>query len=275
MSADGLAAVVSGVDLALVSWMDGPVVDLSSMNVTTGGRNKNKLDQQRVGRCLCSKETTAAVEPTQDGSTLLKPTLKKAPHYSAAGSATKTLTIDRHIVPQVVEVATHRTKQGQVSRTNSSSEIVSRTGGNKLNRVASNSTRNANVSSTKPILSRKNWNNTIDVSGVGAARQQQHQPSCLRRYGSQQSCKSATTLRSYVANSSTSRGKFYFLFSNGQCRVDGAELDIIDRVLNPLKSAHLRKIKGIESIEVGRARDARISVAPCLPNERKHLNSEK
>ncbi|XP_045031591.1 uncharacterized protein LOC116925378 isoform X2 [Daphnia magna] len=206
MSADGLAAVVSGVDLALVSWMDGPVVDLSSMNVTTGGRNKNKLDQQRVGRCLCSKETTVAVEPTQDGSTLLKPTLKKAPHYSAAGSATKTLTIDRHIVPQVVEVATHRTKQGQVSRTNSSSEIVSRTGGNKLNRVASNSTRNANVSSTKPILSRKNWNNTIDVSGVGAARQQQHQPSCLRRYGSQQSCKSATTLRSYVANSSTSRG---------------------------------------------------------------------
>ncbi|KAI9557615.1 hypothetical protein GHT06_017443 [Daphnia sinensis] len=206
MSADGLAAVVSGVDLALVSWMDGPVVDLSSMNVvSTGGRSKNKQDQQRVGRCLCSKEATA-VEVTQDGSTLLKPTLKKAPHFSAAGSATKTISIDRHIVPQVVEVAGHRTKQGQVSRTNSSSEIVSRTGGNKLNRVASSNTTIANVSSaTKPILSRKNWNNTIDVSGVGAARQAQHQPSCLRRYGSQQSCKSATTLRSYVANSSTSR----------------------------------------------------------------------
>jgi len=67
------------------------------------------------------------------------------------------------------------------------------------------------VSSNKPILSRKNWNNTIDVSGVGggsssSAHHLQHQPSCLRRYGSQQSCKSATTLRSYV--SSTSRGTY-------------------------------------------------------------------
>jgi hypothetical protein len=71
------------------------------------------------------------------------------------------------------------------------------------------------VTSNKPILFRKNWNNTIDVSGVGggsssSAHHLQHQPSCLRRYGSQQSCKSATTLRSYV--SSTSRGTVYQLF---------------------------------------------------------------
>lgn len=185
MSADGLASIVSGVDLALVSWMDGPVVDLSSMN--TGGRNKS--NQQRIGRCLCSKDIAPSV---QDGSVpLLKPTLKKP--------TTKTLSIDRHIVPQVVEVVgPNRTKHGPVSRTNS--EIVSRTGvGNVSSAVI-----------TKPILSRKNWNNTIDVSGVG---RQQHQPSCLRRYGSQQSCKSATTLRSYVASSSTSRGmKFIYIY---------------------------------------------------------------
>jgi hypothetical protein len=130
-----------------------------------------------------------------------------------------------HLVPQVVEVAgpVHRTTKaiqqtGQVSRTNSCSTeggagrtaAVAAIGNDKLNRSSiSVCSRNQqptvvgeSVPATKPILSRKNWNNTIDASG--SAR---HQPSCLRRYGSQQSCKSATTLRSYVAStSSNSRG---------------------------------------------------------------------
>jgi hypothetical protein len=125
-----------------------------------------------------------------------------------------------HLVPQVVEVAgpVHRTTKaiqqtGQVSRTNSCSTeggagrtaAVAAIGNDKLNRSSINQQPTVvgeSVPATKPILSRKNWNNTIDASG--SAR---HQPSCLRRYGSQQSCKSATTLRSYVAStSSNSRG---------------------------------------------------------------------
>jgi hypothetical protein len=328
MSADGVAAVVSGVDLALVSWMDGPVVDLSSISVTSGQRvnreqfNINNQQQQRIGRCLCAKDAAAnsncsdptttttttksvvVVTPGHDATIsstgapcatlpLLKPTLKKPKSvgqqqqpnstttYSGA-TPTKTLSIDRrvhhqqqqptvvpHLVPQVVEVVgpiqqQHRSKQqqqsGQVSRTNScSTEVLPTSGatagrpapphvggcnnGVKLNRCNNNSTATLSnnvsslssrstggitnhqpiesslvasiVSSNKPILSRKNWNNTIDVSGVGggsssSAHHLQHQPSCLRRYGSQQSCKSATTLRSYV--SSTSRGTVYQLF---------------------------------------------------------------
>ena len=265
MSADGVAAVVSGVDLALVSWMDGPVVDLSSISVATGqSRREQPNHHQRIGRCLCAKDGVASAAPNSnsngatattettttatktvtvvtpssghDGSSsassaatlpLLKPTLKKPrPASSYSATPSKTLSIDRrnhmvpHLVPQVVEVAGpfHRSKQqqtGQVSRTNSA-EGAGRTaagGNNKLNR-SSNSICNSvgsrnqaqsageSVPATKPILSRKNWNNTVDVSG--SAR---HQPSCLRRYGSQQSCKSATTLRSYVAStSSNSRG---------------------------------------------------------------------
>ena len=319
MSADGVAAVVSGVDLALVSWMDGPVVDLSSISVASGQRvNREQLfnisQQQRIGRCLCAKDAAAnsnCSDPTTTMSTksvvvvtpghestgapcatlpLLKPTLKKPKSvgqqqqpdstttYSGV-TPTKTLSIDRrvhhqqqqptvvpHLVPQVVEVVgpiqQHRSKQqqqqsGQVSRTNScSTEVLPTSGATagrpapppvggcnnsvKLNRCNNNSTATLSnnvsslssrstggitnhhqqqpiesslvasiVTSNKPILSRKNWNNTIDVSGVGggsssSAHHLQHQPSCLRRYGSQQSCKSATTLRSYV--SSTGRG---------------------------------------------------------------------
>ncbi|EFX89614.1 hypothetical protein DAPPUDRAFT_233248 [Daphnia pulex] len=285
MSADGVAAVVSGVDLALVSWMDGPVVDLSSISVGAGQSRREPPGHhhQRIGRCLCAKDgvafvaapnsnsssatttTTATtttsksvtvVTPSQqsgqhgDGSSsassaatlpLLKPTLKKArpasTSYTSATPSSKTLSIDRrhhmvpHLVPQVVEVAgpVHRTTKaiqqtGQVSRTNSCSTeggagrtaAVAAIGNDKLNRsslsVCSRTQQSQQPTvvvgesvppATKPILSRKNWNNTIDASGSAA----RHQPSCLRRYGSQQSCKSATTLRSYVAStSSNSRG---------------------------------------------------------------------
>lgn len=216
MSADGVAAVVSGVDLALVSWVDGPVVDLSSV-----AGQPRPHQHQRIGRCLCAKDAAVLAETeglAQESSSLpatLKPTLKKTRQNASASSSvsysasTKTSSVDRHIVPQVVEVS-HRTKQqqqqhGQVSRTNSAADKSV----DRAVRISRPSTTIKNHDSitpttapTKPILSRKNWNNTIDVSGVGsaAAQQQQHQPSCLRRYGSQQSCKSATTLRSYVTS---------------------------------------------------------------------------
>lgn len=204
MSADG-SAVVSGVDLALVTWVDGPVVDLSSQ--------PRPHQHQRIGRCLCAKEPdgveTAHQQQQPDTDHLqLKSTLKKARASSSsetsAAIATKTVDASQHIVPQVVQVVTsQRTKQQPAnepgmtldSKTTSTETTVR---GRPINRANTTSIP-AVVLPVKPILSRKNWlNNTIDSSP------QQHQPSCLRRYGSQQSCKSATTVRSYVSN--TSRG---------------------------------------------------------------------
>lgn len=226
MSADGVAAVVSGVDLALVSWMDGPVVDLSSVS----GQPRSH-EHQRIGRCLCAKDAAAAeseVAAQQNSVPQLKSTLKKQqqqqqqhrPAPSTSYSASKSPSIDRHIVPQVVQVVSQRTKQhGQVSNSSSTTAGSVEKGGQQQQQqpleASSNRTRinRANTSATtslpaghptKPILSRKNWNNTIDSSPH--QQQHHHQPSCLRRYGSQQSCKSATTLRSYVT--STSRGNF-------------------------------------------------------------------
>ncbi len=142
MSANGVAAVVSGVDLALVSWMDGPVVDLSSV-----AAQPRPHQHQRIGRCLCAKDAAVVAAETEAPShhressslpsTLLKPTLKKhrpTPSTSSSvvsySASTKGgSSIDRHIVPQVVQVVSQRTKQqqqqqhGQVSRTNSASAI--------------------------------------------------------------------------------------------------------------------------------------------------------
>lgn len=255
MSVDGLGAVVSGVDLALVSWMDGPVVDLSSV---TGQARPHQ--HQRIGRCLCAKEDHHQQQSESDSvahqhhnnqqpnkqqdatraSTLplpLKPTLKKpqqqqqqqqrpavsSTSFSESIASVKASSIDRHIVPQVVEVVSQRTRQPPELTVSMGCNSVDRIRFNRQQSVAAakeigdpaQRTQQQQQDPTplvanKPILSRKNWNNTIDVSGVGAgssASQQhhhQHQPSCLRRYGSQQSCKSATTLRSYVT--STSRG---------------------------------------------------------------------
>lgn len=205
MSADG-SAVVSGVDLALVSWVDGPVVDLSSVS-----SQPRPHHHQRIGRCLCAKEShppEADGQPDSDPPPQqLKSTLKKPRTNEASATTVKSVDASQHIVPQVVQVVTsQRTKQHGNSEpgmraTDSKTSIETTTGRGRINRANTTSVAATNaVLPVKPILSRKNWNNTIDSSP------QQHQPSCLRRYGSQQSCKSATTLRSYVSN--TSRGNF-------------------------------------------------------------------
>lgn len=230
MSADGVAAVVSGVDLALVSWMDGPVVDLSSVS-----GQPRPHEHQRIGRCLCAKdaavaESQVAAQHTNSTVPQLKSTLKKQqqqqqhrPAPSTSYSASKSPSIDRHIVPQVVQVVSQRTKQhGQVSNSSSTTAGILEKGAqqqqqqqqqplevsnrNRISRANTSATSLPAGHPSKPILSRKNWNNTIDGGPHQQQQQHHHQPSCLRRYGSQQSCKSATTLRSYVT--STSRGNF-------------------------------------------------------------------
>lgn len=210
MSADG-SAVVSGVDLALVSWVDGPVVDLSSV-----ASQPRPHHHQRIGRCLCAKESTHPPEadgqpdsldpaPPQLKSTLKKPRTTTTTNEGTSATTTVKNVDVQHIVPQVVQVVTsQRTRQhlGEPGMPADSKTLIDTTGRGRINRANTTLVASATTSvlPVKPILSRKNWNNTIDSSP------QQHQPSCLRRYGSQQSCKSATTLRSYVSN--TSRGNF-------------------------------------------------------------------
>lgn len=169
MSADG-AAVVSGVDLALVSWMDGPVLDLSAA-VSTQQRRHH---QQRVGRCLCANDAASTtLKSDEPRAPILKQTNKKEQHQ-------------QHIVPQVVQLESARPKEEQSGPSNNGGPLP-----------------------IKPILSRKNWSNTTETSIATSSGTQQsiqrHEPSCLRRYDSQQSCKSAVTLRSYI--STQSRGE--------------------------------------------------------------------
>lgn len=161
MSADG-AAVVSGVDLALVSWMDGPALDLSAAVSTTTQRR-----QQRVGRCLCAGEAAAPAASDGPPAPALKPAIKQR---------------HEHVVPQVVHVAKHEQSDS----------------------LPGGSSSNNGGPPIKPILSRKNWSGASEAGG-GPQSIQRHDASCLRRYDSQQSCKSAVTLRSYI--STQSRGE--------------------------------------------------------------------
>ncbi len=190
-----------GVDLGLVSWV---------------GDNNGELSatpSDKVGRCLCSaKETSGSV-----GSN------KPAPSSNGGTVKKRAMVIDRpHIIPQVEVFSVPSVKQQQAvvtisqrqahkvnSKAGATAEEPSLITGSTpavaaaVMPTATTTTANHH----KPILSRKNWNNTIDIcgpSGSASSTQQQPPQSNLRRYGSQQSCKSASTLRSYL--SSTSRG---------------------------------------------------------------------
>lgn len=156
------------------------------------------VPQQRMGRCLCNN-----VPPT------LKPSIKKLP----VGDASVDLQQKRqkqqqqqqlqqqHLVPQVqvfVPCAAQQQQQQQQllllqHASNEEVEVVP-----KMNR------------SEMLTSGRKNWNNTIDVvSHANCSQQHRDVPLYkLRRYGSQQSCRSATTLPS-MTNTGRATGNNY------------------------------------------------------------------
>lgn len=183
-----------GVDLGLVSWV---------------GDNNGELSatpSDKVGRCLCSaKETSGSV-----GSN------KPAPSSNGGTVKKRAMVIDRpHIIPQVEVFSVPSVKQQAVATISQrqAHKVNSKAGAIEEPSLITGSTpavvmpaATTTANHHKPILSRKNWNNTIDICGPSGSSSTQQQPpqSNLRRYGSQQSCKSASTLRSYL--SSTSRG---------------------------------------------------------------------
>ena len=205
-----------GVDLSLVSsWAaDGQDDDkqpqqqqhklqfLSSSSSSPPSSSVDGRESGQIGRCLCSEEDDPQPQPV--------PRPQQQPQKQKPGPIKKSVSIQQqpqplHIVPNVVQVSGPPSSGRQVRIASGLQEQQQR---NSIQTTTGPS---------KPILSRKNWNNTIDSSGRAVPlshhnqQQQQHSASCLKRYGSQQSCRSATTLRSYV---STSRGKLilHFLF---------------------------------------------------------------
>lgn len=180
-----------GVDLGLVSWMGGDQLLESS------GASNRRPSSEKVGRCLCAKEA-GAVPPTNNPASV---TVKK-----------RTAIIDRpHIVPQV-EVFSAGINTKPVAAISANNRSGDRTGSIQDTAMTTTSSSNATTTAAatannhKPILSRKHWNNTIDVGSSSASVHATVLSSNLRRYGSQQSCKSASTLRSYLSTSN-SRGK--------------------------------------------------------------------
>lgn len=184
-----------GVDLGLVSWVGDNNGELSSATPS-----------DKVGRCLCSaKEASSG---SAGGSN------KPAPSSNGGTTVKKrAMVIDRpHIIPQVEVFSVPSVKQQSVATISSQRQahkVNSKAGATEEPPPLITSSTPAVVTTAnhhKPILSRKNWNNTIDICGPSGSSSTQQQPpqSNLRRYGSQQSCKSASTLRSYL--SSTSRG---------------------------------------------------------------------
>lgn len=222
------AAVLSrgGVDLALVSsWAAEGQDDtelgrqrqeqeqtrrlLSSSPPSSVDAKSSNGDSGQVGRCLCSEE-----EEEGDHKPLApRPQQKKPPVLPVAPPAKKSVSLQQqpqplHIVPNVVQVSAHP----QPPASSATRQVRIATGNHHPQQQQQQQQQPPHRNSTgpsKPILSRKNWNNTIDSSGRPVPlshhnqQQLQHSASCLKRYGSQQSCRSATTLRSYV---STSRG---------------------------------------------------------------------
>ena len=171
---------------------------------------KNGLDGDsgQIGRCLCSEEE----EEKEDVHGHPPPAPQQKPAsvlVSAAPPVKKSVSLQQqpqplHIVPNVVHVSAPAPSAGRQVRIATGNHHQPQQPPPPQQQQQRNST-----GPSKPILSRKNWNNTIDSSGRPVPlshhnqQQLQHSASCLKRYGSQQSCRSATTLRSYV---STSRG---------------------------------------------------------------------
>jgi len=178
----------------------------SSPPSSVDAKNGLNADSGQIGRCLCSEEEE------EDDHSPPAPQQKPAPVLvSAAPPVKKSVSLQQqpqplHIVPNVVQVsapAPSAVRQVRIA-TGNHHQPQQPPPPPQQQHQQRNST-----GPSKPILSRKNWNNTIDSSGRPVPlshhnqQQLQHSASCLKRYGSQQSCRSATTLRSYV---STSRG---------------------------------------------------------------------
>ena len=135
------------------------------------------VPQQRMGRCLCNHVPLT-----------LKPSIKKPQPPQQQQQ--------QHLVPQVQVFVASTVQQLPQEKQQGQQGQVTSDGPPLACRCVERDENNILTSG------RNNWNNTIDVVTHSASSQDRHQaapPYKLRRYGSQQSFRSATTLRSVTS----------------------------------------------------------------------------
>lgn len=231
--ADEAAGIVISVDRVIsppTPWMDAALAvdhqgvcpsSIGPATSTSVDEERFDVPQQRVGRCLCAKTPLKSTIKKRTGAPATAAAAAAAGvKVTAAAGATATAAVTNlrhepkaagqdappaHIVPQVqvfvssANRAEHNSQASTQTQASVGVPAVTLATYRKVSR-STNTYSSGHQHTNEPVLTKvgKNWNHSMDVVG---GHNHQENGSNLQRCGSQQSCKSAATVRSVTSTS--------------------------------------------------------------------------